>query len=83
MSQENPTPFWQTSNGLAAIALIIGVMYFLLTEHLAHTIAFLPYGILLLCPLIHIFMHGAHGHGGHDGHDHERHDHKGGPDDAR
>ena len=36
--------------------------YFLLTEHLAHVVGFLPFLLLLACPLMHIFMHGGHGH---------------------
>jgi hypothetical protein len=48
-----------------------GAAYFLLTEHLAHTIQALPWVIVLLCPLMHVFMHRGHGgHGGsHDPHD--------------
>lgn len=59
--------FWLTPNGLAAIGLIGAVLYFLLTEHRAHFIYALPYLILLLCPVMHLFMH--RGHGGHDAHD--------------
>ena len=44
--------------------------FFLFAEHRAHLFGFLPWLILLLCPLMHIFMHGGHGHGGHGGHDH-------------
>lgn len=50
------------------VALIVfgaGAAYFLLTEHRAHTIQALPWVILLLCPLMHVFMH--RGHGGHEG----------------
>jgi len=43
--------------GLFAIAA-----FFLITEHLAHTLGFLPFLLLALCPLIHLFGHG-HGHG--------------------
>lgn len=47
-----------------AIAIIV---YFLWAEHRAHVIQYLPYLLLLACPLIHIFMHGDHaGHGGHN-----------------
>lgn len=44
--------FW----GFALIAL-----YFLITEHRAHLVQFLPFALLLACPLLHMF----HGHGGH------------------
>jgi hypothetical protein len=36
--------------------------YFLFTEHRAHMIQFLPFLLVLACPLLHLF-HG-HGHGG-------------------
>jgi len=35
--------------------------------HLSGLIGWLPYLILLACPLMHLFMHGGHGHGGGDG----------------
>lgn len=38
--------------------------YFLITEHRAHVIQFLPFLLLLACPLMHLF----HRHGGHGGH---------------
>lgn len=47
-------------------ALIAG--YFLLTEHRAHVWQFLPFALLLACPLLHM-LHGHGGHGGHDGGD--------------
>lgn len=66
---ESKGSFWLTTNGLAAIALIGSVLYFLLTEHRAHFIYGLPFLILLLCPLMHMFMHRGHGgHGGRGGH---------------
>lgn len=46
--------------GTWGAVLIIG--YFLLTEHRAHVIQFLPYLFLLACPLMHIFMHRGHHH---------------------
>lgn len=45
----------------------LAAAYFLWTEHRVHAIQFLPWGILLLCPVMHLFMH--HGHGGHGSHD--------------
>jgi hypothetical protein len=41
--------------------------FFLITEHTAHVLGALPYLFLLLCPVLHFFMH--RGHGGH-GHRH-------------
>lgn len=46
--------FW----GFALIAA-----YFLLTEHRAHVVQFLPFVLLLACPLLHLFhRHGGRGH---------------------
>ena len=44
---------------------IAGVLLF--TEHRAHVLGALVFLPLLLCPLMHLFMHGGHGHGGSDG----------------
>lgn len=45
--------------------------YFLFTEHRAHILPYLPFLLLLACPLMHFFMHRGHGHGhGHGGHEH-------------
>lgn len=45
-----------------ALILFMGIAgFFLWTEHRAHILGALPYLILLLCPLIHIFMHRGHG----------------------
>lgn len=54
-----------------AMWLFMGfIAYLLITEHWAHVVPFLPYLILLLCPLIHYFMHGSPG----SGHDHHSRD---------
>lgn len=47
--------------------LVIGGI-FLIVEHLPHVALGLPYVLLLLCPLIHLFMHRGHGEGHKDGH---------------
>jgi hypothetical protein len=40
-------------------------VFFLWEEHRAHILGVLPYALLLLCPLIHLFMHRGHGSHGH------------------
>ena len=57
---------------LVASVVLVGVAaFYLLTEHLQHTLGALPWVILLLCPLMHMFMHRGHGDGGHaHGHGH-------------
>jgi hypothetical protein len=60
--------FWTSLHGLATLLLIGAALYFLLVEHRAHTLQYLPFLILLLCPLMHIFMHKGqvgHSHKGH------------------
>jgi hypothetical protein len=59
------TGLWKILSGsrLAFLALVLAGGYFLWAEHQAHLLAALPFLILLLCPLLHVFMHG--GHGGH------------------
>ena len=58
--------FWSTWPGICAIALIAALAFFLVTEHTAHLFGVLPYGFLLLCPLMHFFMHRGHGSHGRD-----------------
>ena len=60
--------FWMSPKGFAAMGLIASVSYFLFMEHRQHLFQWLPFLIILLCPLMHIFMHGGHGHGGHGDH---------------
>jgi hypothetical protein len=54
-------PYWP---GLCAFLAVAA--FFLWAEHRAHLLGALPYVLLLLCPVIHLFMH--RGHGGHGGH---------------
>jgi hypothetical protein len=51
---------------------ILIVAFFLLMEHRAHVFGYLPWLLLLACPLLHVFMH--RGHGGHGGGSHAGHD---------
>ncbi|WP_392536720.1 DUF2933 domain-containing protein [Legionella sp. 227] len=69
--------FWRTPPGVIALIIIVIIGYYLITEHGAHIASLLgasPFLLLiLLCPLMHLFMH--KGHGGHG----DKHHHK--PDD--
>ena len=47
---------WTTFAAIAALLLI--------SEHRLHALGYLPFLLLLACPLMHIFMHGGHRHGG-------------------
>ncbi|WP_323002704.1 DUF2933 domain-containing protein [Denitromonas sp.] len=47
--------------GFAALAALL--LAFEHRMHLSGLIGWLPWLILLACPLMHVFMHGGHGHG--------------------
>lgn len=58
-----------TSRSFVRIVMYVTIgiiVFFLITEHTAHVIGFLPYSLLFICLLMHLFMHGG-GHGGHGG----------------
>ncbi|MEP6721676.1 MAG: DUF2933 domain-containing protein [Variovorax sp.] len=60
-----PPPFWR-SRGCVALLVVGAVGGFLLfTENRAHVPGFLPFALLLACPLMHLFMHHGHHRGGH------------------
>lgn len=63
---EEPTResgFWRSRYAVGVIVIVAVASYFLLTEHLTHTLNALPYLLFAACPLMHLFMH--HGHAGH------------------
>lgn len=64
-AQEPPPGFWGSRYAIGLIVLGAVAGYFLVMEHLAHVVGALPYLLLLVCPLMHVFMHrgqGGHGH---------------------
>ena len=78
-SGPGPQRSWQVRIGFW-LMLAIGAFY-LLTEHRAHlvtAIPYLPWLLLGLCPVLHLYAHGGHGgHAGYGGHaDHPGHDHR-------
>ncbi|HGC5940622.1 TPA: DUF2933 domain-containing protein [Legionella pneumophila] len=70
--------FWSSPSGMMAVIIIGIIGYYLIVEHGAHIASFLgasPFLLLiLLCPLMHLFMH--RGHGGHEENHHHKSDNK-------
>lgn len=64
------TPFWRSRAALIALVFLAAGAFLLLSEHRAHALGYLPFLLLLACPLMHVFMHG--GHGGHGGGNRDR-----------
>ncbi len=67
--------FFKSRTGMVLLVFLAIAAFFLITEHTAHFFGLLPYALLILCPLLHLFMHGGHGehgnqndHAGHAGH---------------
>jgi hypothetical protein len=61
---------WVFSRTGIATLVVVSVLAFLIyTGHSAHLMGALPYLLILLCPLTHIFLHG--GAGGHGGRKHD------------
>ncbi|GAB4336700.1 MAG: hypothetical protein Kow0089_07300 [Desulfobulbaceae bacterium] len=65
---DNKTNISGTWQRLSFALLAAVAAFFLWTEHRAHLLGILPYLVLLLCPLMHFFMHRGHG----DGHGRDR-----------
>jgi hypothetical protein len=63
---------WFFSRTAIATVVALAVIGFLIyTGHSAHLLGFLPYLLILSCPLMHIFMHGGH-HGPHHNPKHDK-----------
>lgn len=53
--------FRSPANRVLLVFMAIGLLLLIL-EHRTHALGWLPYLILLACPLLHVFMHRGHGH---------------------
>lgn len=51
---------WNRLHGLATLILMGAALYFIFVEHGNHILPYLPFMIILLCPLMHLFMHKNH-----------------------
>ncbi len=60
-------------SALVALCVFAGIIgFYLYTQHRIHLNRFIPYLLLFLCPLLHVFHHRMHGgnrsdHAGHHG----------------
>lgn len=57
--------FYKRKPGIALGMLLVIALFYLAREHYGHLSQLLPYLILLLCPLMHLFGHHHGGHGRH------------------
>ena len=48
------------------VPAVLGFALLIFSEHQQHVPDFLPFLILLACPLMHVFMHHGHGQSSHD-----------------
>ncbi len=61
-------PRRRTSLTIALLGFVAIAAFFLLTEHRAHALGVLPFVLVALCPLLHLFGHRGHGsHGSREG----------------
>ncbi|WP_313055956.1 DUF2933 domain-containing protein [Pseudomonas lopnurensis] len=63
-SHGSQEPFWRSRTRVVLLMLAVIGLFYVVREHFDHAVQALPYLILLLCPLLHLF---GHKHGGHDG----------------
>lgn len=61
-STEGVISWLRTRKGIVVTGFALVLAFYVLREHWGHAVSDLSYGILLLCPLMHLFM--RHGHGG-------------------
>ncbi|MBD3847446.1 DUF2933 domain-containing protein [Bosea sp. SSUT16] len=66
MDHQQQRPSRISAANIALYGFLAIAAFYLITEHRAHLLGWLPFLIILACPLLHVFMHGKHGgHGGH------------------
>jgi hypothetical protein len=53
-----PTGFWRSRYAIGLLVIGAVAAYFLLAEHRAHFWGALPFLLLLICPLMHMFTPG-------------------------
>ncbi|WP_410480325.1 DUF2933 domain-containing protein [Pseudomonas sp. DCA-1] len=74
MSQHNLPQHRARGTNWYFLGFLAIIGYFLFTEHRAHVIPYLPFLLVLACPLMHFFMHRGHRHGEHEHDESGEHD---------
>jgi uncharacterized membrane protein len=54
-------PWWKSPKGIVVLIALAALGVYLIVWHQQHVLGVLPFLFILLCPLMHIFMHGGHG----------------------
>jgi hypothetical protein len=55
-----------TAGSIALYGFLAIAGFYLIAEHRAHALGWLPWLLIFACPLLHIFVHRKHGARGHD-----------------
>jgi hypothetical protein len=72
-SPQSATRASRSGRGTIAFTVMLAIAaFFLVSEHRAHVLGFLPYLLILACPLMHLLHHGGHGGHGSGGHSRPR-----------
>jgi hypothetical protein len=68
MNEENQPQRDVVTRRMKQVFVLFAIIggFFVVAEHRAHLIPYLPWLLLAACPLMHVFMH--HGHKGHHQH---------------
>lgn len=69
--------FWRTKSGIVTCVFLGIAALLLIVEHRAHALEampYLPYLLILACPLMHLFMHRGHSGHGHGSSEAQRRD---------
>ncbi|MBM3357820.1 MAG: DUF2933 domain-containing protein [Betaproteobacteria bacterium] len=64
-NQNGDAGFFRSKVNWVLCGFLAIAAFFLILEHKAHVLEYLPVLILLACPLLHFFMHRGHGGHGH------------------
>jgi fatty acid desaturase len=68
-ARDEKRAFWRSPFGLTLCVFLAVAALFLVLEHSAHLLGAWPLLILLVCVVMHLFMHRGHGgHGSHGSH---------------